>query len=87
MTSSSPAHLYMDEPAAARPVPVMLITGVVGVGKTTVTDEASWLLAQAGIPHAMVALAVIGGCWPTQPDDEWNEDTSYAPEPWPAGRR
>ena len=41
MTSSSPAHLYMDEPAAARPVPVMLITGVVGVGKTTVTDEAS----------------------------------------------
>jgi hypothetical protein len=39
-----------------------------------VTGEASWLLGQAGIPHAMVDLAVIGGCWPTPPDDEWNEE-------------
>jgi dephospho-CoA kinase len=63
----------MDEPAAARPVPVLLITGVVGAGKTTVTAEASSLLRQAGIPHAVVDLAVIGGCWPTPPDDQWNE--------------
>lgn len=64
----------MGEPAVARPVPVLLITGVVGVGKTTVTDEASSLLRQARIPHAMVDLAVIGGCWPTPPGDEWNEE-------------
>jgi hypothetical protein len=64
----------MDKPAVARPVPVLLITGVVGVGKTAVTGEASWLLCQAGIPHAMVDLAVIGGCWPAPPDDQWNEE-------------
>ena len=60
--------------AVARPIPVLLITGVVGVGKTTVTGEASWLLRQAGIPHAMTDLAVIGGCWPAPPGDEWNEE-------------
>jgi hypothetical protein len=64
----------MDEPAVARPVPVLLITGVVGVGKTTVTGEASQLLRQAGILHAMVDLAVIGGCWPAPADDRWNEE-------------
>lgn len=64
----------MDELAVTRPVPVLLITGVVGVGKTAVTGEASRLLQQAGIPHAMVDLAVIGACWPTPPDDRWNEE-------------
>jgi len=58
------------EPHPTRPIPVLLITGVVGVGKTTVTGEASWLLRQAGIPHAMTDLAVIGGCWPAPPGDE-----------------
>jgi hypothetical protein len=57
-----------------RQVPVLLITGVVGVGKTTVTAEASGLLRQAGIPHATADLAVIGRCWPTPPDDQWNEE-------------
>lgn len=55
-------------------VPVLLVTGPVGVGKTAVTAEASGLLRQAGIPHAVVDLAVIGGCWPTPPDDPWNEE-------------
>jgi hypothetical protein len=58
----------------ARQVPVLLLTGVVGVGKSVVTGEASRLLREAGIPHAMVDLAVIGTCWPTPPDDPWNED-------------
>jgi hypothetical protein len=74
VTNSSPAHRHTDEADLARPVPVLLITGAVGVGKTTVTDEASWLLGQAGIPHAMADLAVIGGCWPTPSDDKWNEE-------------
>jgi len=43
------------------PVPALLVTGVAGAGKTTVTAKASWLLRQAGIPHATVDLAVIGG--------------------------
>ena len=42
------------------PVPVLLVTGPVGVGKTVVTGEAARLLSEAGIPHAMADLAVIG---------------------------
>jgi len=64
----------VNEPAVTRKVPVLLVTGVVGVGKTTVTAEASGLLRQAGVPHAIVDLAVIGRCWPPPPDDQWNED-------------
>jgi hypothetical protein len=64
----------MGAPVPGRQVPVLLITGVVGAGKTTVTAEASGLLRQADIPHATVDLAVIGGCWPPPPDDQWNEE-------------
>jgi hypothetical protein len=52
----------------------LLITGGVGAGKTTVTAEASGLLRQAGVSHAMVDLAASGGCWPPPPDDRWNEE-------------
>jgi hypothetical protein len=55
------------------PVPVLLITGPVGVGKTAVTGEAAGLLREADIPHAMADLAVIGACWPPPDDDPWNE--------------
>ena len=64
----------MDEAPVAGPVPVLLVTGVVGVGKTAVTGEASSLLREASIPHAVLDLAVIGGCWPPPPGDRWNED-------------
>ena len=55
------------------PVPVLLVTGPVGVGKTAVAGEASRLLREAGVPHAMADLAVIGVCWPPPGDDPWNE--------------
>jgi hypothetical protein len=51
------------------PVPVLLVTRPVGVSKTVVTGEAARLLSEAGIPHAMADLAVIGACWPPPPDD------------------
>jgi hypothetical protein len=54
------------------PVPVLLVTGPVGVGKTVVAGEAARLLSKAGIPHAMADLAVIGACWPPPADDRWN---------------
>jgi adenylylsulfate kinase-like enzyme len=38
-------------------VPVLLVTGPVGVGKSTVAAEAARLLRQAGVPHALVDLA------------------------------
>lgn len=65
----------MSAPETDAPiVPVLLVTGPVGVGKTAVIAEASGHLRHAGIPHAMVDLAVIGGCWPTPPGDPWNEE-------------
>jgi hypothetical protein len=54
-------------------VPVLLITGPVGVGKSTVAAEAARLLREAGVPHALVDLAWIGQCWPVPADDPWNE--------------
>ena len=63
------------------PVPVLLVTGPVGAGKTVVTGEAARLLSEAGIPHAMADLAVIGACWPPPADDRWNEELTPT---WPA---
>ena len=54
-------------------VPVLLLTGPVGVGKSTALSEIAWLLTQASMPHAAVDLAVIGRAWPAPEDDPWNE--------------
>jgi predicted kinase len=55
------------------PVPVLLVTGPIGVGKTTVTAEAARLLGEAKVSHASVDLARIGECWPAPADDPWND--------------
>jgi hypothetical protein len=62
----------MADPGSPR-VPVLLITGPVGVGKSTVASEAVRQLRDAGIAHAYVDLAQIGACWPTPADDPWQE--------------
>jgi hypothetical protein len=54
-------------------VPVLVLTGPVGVGKSTVLSEIARLLAQANVPHAAVDLASIGRAWPVAEDDRWNE--------------
>src|SRR5215472_6227282 len=63
--------------AMTAPVPVLVITGPVGVGKSTVAAEASWLLRQADVPHALVDLAWIEQCWPVPADDPENERLSH----------
>ncbi len=50
-------------------VPVLMLTGPVGVGKSTVLAEIAWLLTQANVPYAAVDLAVIGRAWPAPEDD------------------
>jgi hypothetical protein len=45
-------------------VPVLLVTGPIGVGKTAVLREADSLLIEAGVRHATVELEEIARCWP-----------------------
>ena len=80
MTGATHEHA-VAAPAADRamtaPVPVLLITGPVGVGKSTIAAEAAWLLRQADVPHALIDLDRIEQCWPVPADDPWNERVSH----------
>ena len=53
-------------------IPVMIITGPVGVGKTTIAGDISALLADAGIPHACVDVDALRDAWPAPPGDRIN---------------
>lgn len=53
------------------PVPVMLVTGPVGVGKTAVAGEVSALLERAGVPHAFVDVDSLRWCYPSPPGDRF----------------
>lgn len=50
----------------------LLITGTVGVGKTSVADLAGDLLADAGVPHAVMDLDRLCQSWPAPDDDPFN---------------
>ncbi|MFI7703562.1 hypothetical protein [Nonomuraea sp. NPDC049480] len=50
----------------------LLITGTVGVGKTSVADAAGDLLADAGVPHAVIDLDWLRRAWPAPPGDPFN---------------
>lgn len=54
-------------------VPVLMLSGAVGAGKSTVGAEVARQLREAGVPGAFVDLAVIGQAWPPPLDDRWNE--------------
>jgi hypothetical protein len=49
-------------------VPVLFVTGPIGVGKTAVLHEADALLIEAGAGHATVELEEIARCWPDTMD-------------------
>jgi energy-coupling factor transporter ATP-binding protein EcfA2 len=53
-------------------VPVLVITGPVGVGKTTVAGAMSELLDQAGVAHALVDVDYLRWCHPSPPDDPFH---------------
>jgi adenylylsulfate kinase len=50
-------------------LPVLIITGPVGVGKTTVAAALSELLGQAALPHALIDLDWLRWCYPSPADD------------------
>ncbi len=55
-----------DEPSA------LLITGTVGVGKTSTADLLGDLLADAGVPHAVIDLDRLCQAWPAPDDDPFH---------------
>jgi hypothetical protein len=54
-------------------VPVLMLSGPVGAGKSTIGAEIARLLREAGVPGAFVDLAVINQAWPAPVDDQWND--------------
>jgi energy-coupling factor transporter ATP-binding protein EcfA2 len=72
-----PAARVAGDRARTAPVPVLVITGPTGVGKSTIANEAAWLLRQADVPHALVDLDRIEQCWPVPADDPENERVSH----------
>ncbi|TDD47231.1 hypothetical protein E1286_18320 [Nonomuraea terrae] len=50
----------------------LLITGTVGVGKTSAADAAGDLLAGAGVPNAVIDLDWLRRAWPAPPDDPFH---------------
>jgi hypothetical protein len=53
-------------------VPVLYITGPVGVGKSSVVREAGRLLRDRWLPYAAVDTEWLGDSWPRPQDDPWN---------------
>lgn len=52
-----------------KPVPILVITGPVGVGKTAVSDEVSELLQRADEPHAQIDMDSLAWCYPRPAGD------------------
>jgi hypothetical protein len=59
--------------------PTIVVTGPVGVGKTTLVDEMSSLLRQAEVPHAAVDFDQLTASYPRSPDDDvWGTELGLA---------
>lgn len=52
-------------------VPVLIVTGPVGAGKTSVASEISEILEEARVPHALVDIDALRGCYPRTTDDPY----------------
>lgn len=60
-------------------VPTILVTGPVGVGKTTLIDAMSGLLRDARVRHATVDFDQMTACYPRSPhDDVWGTNLGLA---------
>ncbi len=51
----------------------LLLTGTVGVGKTSAAEAVGDLLRGAGVPHAVVDVDWLRAAWPPPPGDPFNQ--------------
>ena len=58
-------------------VPVLIVTGPVGVGKTTIAHEVGRLLRPLGVPYAVVDLDALAGSYPPPPGDGFNAQMAF----------
>src|SRR3954447_3830871 len=54
------------------PIPLLIITGPVGVGKTSVASAIAELLDQTGVPHALVDMDMLRWCHPSPSEDPFH---------------
>jgi energy-coupling factor transporter ATP-binding protein EcfA2 len=65
-------------PSAVK-VPTILVTGPVGVGKTTLINTMGHLLGRANVPHATVDFDQLTACFPRPADDDiWGTKVGLA---------
>lgn len=61
-----------DETMPTNVLPIVIISGPVGVGKTSVGGEVSKILVQRAIPHTFVDFDQLRYTFPRPDDDRWN---------------
>ena len=70
--SSSGDVVWMENEAIPANVPVLVVTGPVGVGKTTVAAALSELLQRTRIPHAVIDMDALRWCSPSPAHDPFH---------------
>ena len=58
--------------AVENTIPLLIVTGPVGVGKTTVAYEVSKLLEAAELPYACIDMDTLRSCYPAPAGDRFN---------------
>lgn len=58
-------------------IPVLIIIGPVGVGKTTVSDAVSEILIERSIPHAVIDLDNLRYAFPRPSKDPFHAELGY----------
>lgn len=58
-------------------VPAVVITGPIGVGKTTISQQLGHLLTALEVPHTVIDMDWLRDTWPQPPDDRFNTRLGY----------
>jgi hypothetical protein len=59
---------------ASGAVAALLLTGTVGAGKTTTAAAVGRVLAERGVPHAVIDLDELRRAWPAPPGDPFQQE-------------